>query len=110
LNTDDRPLLSYTTYGATFRPTIADNLVRMLACRGEVSRFVRNPEDRGTMLRHFAASNEALLGHIAYQMGNDAEALRHYVEGAKLLEMNDPAFEQLVFASWRANSRRGRNH
>jgi spermidine synthase len=107
INTDDRPLLSYSTYGATFRRTIAANMVEMLACRGSVSRFVRNPDPPEVMLRQYAASNEALLGHIAFQSGDHREALHHYTEGAKLLDMQDGAFDQLVFAAWRKNLRRG---
>ena len=59
LNTDDRPVLSYSTYGASFLPTAAGNLVRLLACRGDVARFVKHPASAETMLRHYAASNQA---------------------------------------------------
>jgi spermidine synthase len=45
LNTDDRPLLSYTTYGAGFRSTIAVNLSGLLTCRSDVRRFVRHPAE-----------------------------------------------------------------
>jgi spermidine synthase len=98
LNRDDRPVLSYSTYGATFRATIATNLVQLLACRSDVARFVRHAAPAAVMLRHLAASNEALLGHISFQASAEREALRHYVLGARLLE-EDPAFQQLVFAT-----------
>src|SRR5262249_543997 len=35
LNRDDRPVLSYSTYGSTFRSTIAGNLGELLACRAD---------------------------------------------------------------------------
>jgi spermidine synthase len=99
LNTDDRPVLSYSTYGATFRATIASNLVDLLACGGDAARFVRSPGPAGTMLRHYAASTEAVLGHISYQTGRQSEALAHYLKGARLLD-TDPAFRQLVVATY----------
>jgi spermidine synthase len=99
VNTDDRPVLSYSTYGATFRPTIATNLVQLLACRGDVARHVRDAAPGGEFLRHYAASNEALLGHISYQTGDSRAALLHYAKGAQLLE-NDPALQQLVTATY----------
>jgi spermidine synthase len=95
LNTDDRPVLSYTTYGATFRPTIAGNLVRLLACREDVRRYVTHPAPEDLMLRHYAASNEAILGHIAHLVGSEAGALAQYAQGAKLLP-GDPALRALV--------------
>src|SRR5262249_46818785 len=64
VHTDDCPVLSYTTYGAGFRSTIADNLLELLACRMDVACFVRSPVDRAVMLRHYAATNEVLLGHV----------------------------------------------
>jgi spermidine synthase len=99
VNTDDRPVLSYSTYGASFRPTIAGNLVQLLACRADVARYVRHAPASSERLRHYAASNEALLGHISYQTGDNNAALLHYAKGARLLD-NDPAFRQLVTASY----------
>ena len=99
VNTDDRPVLSYTTYGATFRPTVAGNLVRLLARRGDVRRYVRHPADEATMLRHFAASNEAILGHVAHLVGSEAGALAQYARGAKLLP-DDAAFRALVGSTY----------
>jgi hypothetical protein len=99
LNCDDRPVLSYTTYGASFRSTIAENLTELLVCRSDVARFVRQPADKLTMLCHHAASTEALLGHIAHLSGDEAGALRHYVEGVKLLP-DDPAFRELTFMAY----------
>jgi spermidine synthase len=95
LNTDDRPVLSYSTYGASFRATAAGNLVHLLACRQDVARFVKHSADSETMLRHYVASNEALLGHIAFLTGAADVALVHYIQGARLLP-NDPALQELV--------------
>lgn len=99
LNTDDRPILSYTTYGASFRSTIAANLTELLACRRDVRAFVRHPADELTMLCQYAASNEALLGHVAHLSGDEATALRHYVNGVNLLPA-DSAFRELTFAAY----------
>jgi spermidine synthase len=99
LNTDDRPVLSYSTYGAAYRSTIAANLVALLAHRGDVCARVRHPAPPTTMLRHYAASNAALLGHVAHQTGDEREALRHYTEGAKLLP-GDRALQELVVTAY----------
>jgi spermidine synthase len=85
LNTDDRPILSFSTYGATFRRTAAANLLQLLACRGDVARYVNQPASSDIMLRHYAASNEALLGHISYLAGAHEAARAHYARGAQLL-------------------------
>jgi hypothetical protein len=85
LNTDDRPILSYSTYGATFRSTIASNLVQLLASRTNVAEFVNQSPGRSQMLRHYAASNELLLGHIAHFAGANDVALSHYQSAAALL-------------------------
>jgi hypothetical protein len=98
LNSDDRPVLSYSTYAANFRATIAGNMAELLACRGDVNRYVRHSGETGLMLRHYAASNEALLGHICFQAGQEKDALQHYVKGAGLLN-TDAAFQELVTAS-----------
>jgi hypothetical protein len=96
LHTDDRPLLSYTTYGASFRSTIAANLLQLLACRTDPTEHVRGPADRTELLRHYAASNEVMLGHIALLRGDPAEALRHYVEGGKLLPDDERLNRQIT--------------
>jgi spermidine synthase len=85
LNTDDRPGLSYTTYGAMFRSTIAANLVRLRACRSDVTRFIKHPAPAETMLRYYAASNELILGHIAHWAGAEQEAQVHYGNSARLM-------------------------
>jgi spermidine synthase len=95
LNTDDRPVLSYSTYGASYRATIAGNLVGLLACRGDVGRYVQHGPDLVTQLRHQAASNEALLGHLALWNGDPQSALSHYAAGARVLP-DDPALKRLV--------------
>jgi spermidine synthase len=85
LNTDDRPVLSYTTYGAAYRETIAENLLDLLACRTDVARFVSHAVSSAALLRHYAASNEVLLGHIIYHLGFPQAALAHYRGAARLL-------------------------
>ncbi len=99
LNTDDCPVLSYSAYGAGFRSTIATNLVGLLAHRTDVRQHVRHPAAEIEMLHHYAASNEAVLGHIALQRGDERTALRHYVEGAKLLPQ-DKSFPELSYYSY----------
>jgi spermidine synthase len=101
LNTDDRPVLAYTTYGASFRPTVARNLSGLLLHRGDVGKWMRGAGGDATdLLRHYAASNEALMGHVAHQAGDEAGALGHYVRGAQLLP-GDAAFRELVATSYR---------
>jgi spermidine synthase len=95
LNTDDRPILSYSTYGACFRATIVGNLVRLLACRTDVARFVQHAAPRETMMRHYAASNASILGHIAHLAGTEETALARYHEGIQLLP-DDRALQELV--------------
>jgi spermidine synthase len=95
LNSDDLPVLSYTTYGASFRATAAGNLVHLLACRQDVARFVKHATGGETMLRHYVASNEAILGHISFLTGAADAALVHYIQGARLLP-SDAAFQELV--------------
>lgn len=99
LNTDDRPVLSYSSYGAIFRSTIAGNLVQLLARRGDVGRLVRHGPDRATQLRHQIASNEALLGHLALWGGDLRGALAHYAAGAQVLP-GDPALQRLVVGTY----------
>jgi hypothetical protein len=91
LNTDDRPILSYTTYGATFRSTVATNLAGLMAARAAPAQFV---------LQNYAASNEILLGHVAHQLGNESEALRHYAACTGLLP-GDKSIRELVLTAYR---------
>jgi spermidine synthase len=85
LNTDDRPVLSYSTYGAAYRSTIAANLAQLLACRRDVARYVQNPDPPATMLRHYVVSNELVLGHLAHFAGADEAARRHYWKASQFL-------------------------
>jgi len=98
LNTDDRPILAYSTYGACFRATIVSNLLRLLPCRSDVARFVQHAAPTETMMRHYAASKEAILGHIAHLAGAERAALARYRKGAQLLP-GDKALEELVRAA-----------
>jgi spermidine synthase len=101
LNTDDRPILAYSTYGSCFRATMVGNLLRLLACRTDVARFVRHPAATETMMRHYAASKEAILGHLAHFAGAERAALARYRKGAELLP-GDRALQELVKAAkWR---------
>jgi spermidine synthase len=95
LNTDDRPVLSYSTYGASFQLTVPGNLVRLLNHREDVARYLRHAPDEETLMRHYAASTESILGHIAHLVGSEAGALAQYVRGAKLLP-DDAALRALV--------------
>lgn len=99
VNSDDRPILSYSTYGACFRSTISHNLIGLLACRVDVSRFVRPGADAYLLLRHQVASNEALLGHVAWLARDRRTALLHYLEGARLLPV-DPSLNGLVVGAY----------
>jgi spermidine synthase len=103
LHTDDRPILSYTTYGATFRTTISGNLLDLLAHRADAGQYAHGVA-APTMLRHYAASNEALMGHVAFLCGSETEALAHYVTGAKLLP-DDAALQRLVITLFAARER-----
>jgi spermidine synthase len=100
LNTDDHPILSYTTYGATFRSTVAANLVGLLAARADPTQLVLHAENETLLLRNYAASNEILLGHVAHQQGNESEALRHYAACTGLLPA-DKSIRELVFTAYR---------
>jgi hypothetical protein len=99
VNTDDRPVLSYSTYGASFRSTIAANLMGLLRCRSNVGKWVHHAGPINPMLRHYAASNEALMGHVAAQVGDEADALNHYLRGAQLLP-EDKSFRELVVTTY----------
>jgi spermidine synthase len=101
LNTDDCPILSYTTYGAAFRSTVTVNLARLLTCRTDVAAFVKNPWPRTTLLRHSVASNELILGHLAHLAGAEQAALGHYERAAQLLP-DDPSCQRLVGAASRS--------
>ncbi len=85
LNRDDRPVLSYSTYGATFRATIVPNLVELLACRSDVTEYVSRGGDRTTLRAHYAASNEVLLGHVTFLAGHADAARAHYEKGIRLI-------------------------
>jgi len=98
VNTDDRPILSYSTYGAGFRQTVARNLTGLLAHRSAVQTYLLDAPDVEPLLRHYAASNEAILGHIAHHLGDERGALAHYLRGAQLLS-TDAAFKELVFTA-----------
>jgi spermidine synthase len=107
LHTDDRPVLSYSTYGASFQPTAPANLLRLLACRSDAAQLVQQPGSEATMLRHYAASNELVMGHIAHQVGAEKGALVHYLRGAQLLPA-DPAVKQLVRLAYRHLEEKGK--
>src|SRR5439155_10874030 len=98
LNTDDRPVLSYSTYGSALHHTIAANLLGLLEAQVDPTAFVRGGE-KALLLRHRIASREALLGHIQFHLGNAAGALRHYVDAAGLLP-DDPALHALVVETY----------
>jgi len=95
LNTDDRPVLSYSTYGAGFQNTIAENLIHLMACRVDAARFVKHAASGDVMPRQYAASNELVLGHVTDQMGQHAEAAVHYLRGSRLLP-NDADLRELL--------------
>ncbi len=99
LNTDDRPILSYAAYGATFRSTIAANLVGFLGHRTDVARFVHQRNDPAGLMRQYTASNEAVFGHVAHLSGDERRALEHYVRGAQLLP-EDRAFRELTYHAY----------
>jgi spermidine synthase len=95
LHTDDKPILSYTTYGATYKATIAANLLELLAQRRDVAHYVRHEEPPSLLLRYYAGTNAALLGHVAFLRGQHREALAHYAVGARLLP-DDVSLRRLV--------------
>jgi spermidine synthase len=97
LNSDDRPVLSYSTYGACYRSTIAANLVGLLASRVDPAQFLSEQDNPVASLRTQAASNEAILGHLALWAGDPATAMRHYALGNSLLP-DDFALRQLTAA------------
>jgi spermidine synthase len=85
LNTDDRPVLSYSTYGATYRSTSIANLLELLGYRVDPTAYAACHPDPAVMLRQQAASNEAILGHLAHWAGDENTAHRHYARKALLL-------------------------
>jgi spermidine synthase len=99
LNSDDRPILSYSTYGATYQSTIAKNLLSLLACREDVAGYVSRPAAEEIMLRNYAASNEILMGHVGHLAGAETAALGHYLRGCQLLP-GDPACREMMRASY----------
>jgi hypothetical protein len=98
LNTDDRPVLSYSTYGSALHRTIAENLLGLLEAQVDPAAFVRGA-DKALLLRHRVASRVALLGHIQFHTGSPAAALRHYVDAAGLLP-DDAALHALVVETY----------
>ena len=60
--------------------------------------YTRRCVSEQTMLRHYVASNEMLLGHISYLSGQEPAALEHYLKGSRLLP-DDPAFAEVVRGS-----------
>jgi spermidine synthase len=94
-NTDDRPVLSYSTYGATFENTIPANLIGLVASREDVAPYVHGTAADGSMLRHLAASNEIILGHVHCQRGQPGAALPHYLKAAEYLP-NDACMPRLI--------------
>lgn len=99
-NTDDRPVLSYSTYGATFQKTIEGNLLEMLSCLESPDDYVSHAPPTETMLRYRIAATEAILGHVNHWRGSERDALSHYAQAAQMLP-DDPALHQLVVACYR---------
>jgi spermidine synthase len=95
LHTDDRPILAYSTYGAAFRETIAANLIELLTCRADPSKYVDGDAESSAILRQHAARNETLFGHLAHWTGDEQTALAHYRRGSALLP-EDGALARLV--------------
>src|SRR5262249_38925504 len=98
LNTDDRPVLSYSTYGSALDHTIAGNLLGLMESQVDPALFTRGGE-KTLLLRHRVVSRDALMGHIQFHLGNAAGALRHYVDGARLLP-DDAALHALVVETY----------
>jgi hypothetical protein len=66
----------------------------------DVGQYVRHGPAEPALLRHYAASGEALLGHLHHQLGDPRGALRHYLDGARLLP-GDAALNGLVRDAYR---------
>src|SRR5262249_22754320 len=99
LNTDDRPVLSYSTYGSNFRTTAAETLVQLLEHRADGAALASAGAPVAPLLRNQAASNEATLGHLALAAGAERRALAHYVNAARLLP-GDRGAARLVAGLW----------
>jgi spermidine synthase len=99
VNTDDRPILSYSTYGATFQKTIATNLLAMLSCQENPEAYVVNAPHTEAMLRHQVATTEMILGHVNHWAGLEREALFHYAKAAEILP-GDAVIHRLVVAAY----------
>jgi spermidine synthase len=95
LHTDDRPILAYSTYGAAYQPTIASNLIELLACRVDPAAYVAEAADSSALLRQHAARNETLFGHLAHWSGDERTALEHYRRAGALLP-DDGALARLA--------------
>jgi len=80
-------------------------LLGLMGCRVDPAGFVRGAE-AARLLRHRVASSEALLGHVQFHLGNTNAALRHYVDGARLLP-DDAALHALVVETYTGILRRG---
>jgi hypothetical protein len=104
LHTDDQPILAYSTYGAAYRQTIAANLIELLACRVDPSKYVDGDAESSAMLRQHAARNETLFGHLAHWTGDEQTALAHYQRGSALLP-EDGALARLVGIAERCAAR-----
>jgi spermidine synthase len=98
INSDDRPVLAYSTYAACYRSTIAANLIELLACRVDPSRYLDGPIPEYSMLRQHAARNEILFGHLAHWSGDEETALAHYSRASVLLP-DDDSLASLVRAT-----------
>jgi spermidine synthase len=99
VNTDDRPILSYSTYGATFQRTIATNLLAMLSCQENPDAYVTNAPSTEAMLRQQVATTEVILGHVSHWAGSEKDALFHYAKGAEILP-GDAFIHRLVVAAY----------
>jgi spermidine synthase len=99
VNTDDRPILSYSTYGATFQKTIATNLLAMLSCQESPQAYVVNSPSTEIMLRQQVATTEMILGHVNDWAGSERDALLHYAKGAEILP-GDAVIHRLVVAAY----------
>jgi spermidine synthase len=99
LNTDDRPVLSYSTYGSNFRATIAGNLLELLKHRTDVAPFVTKGLDEVMRWRQYAAAGGLVLGHVHAQLGNHPQALAHYIQSAYLLPQ-EPLLRELIRAEY----------
>ncbi len=62
-------------------------------------RYLTHPPSTETLLRHYAASTEMILGHVNHWNGLEREALIHYARGAEILP-EDPALQRLVISSY----------